>query len=102
MSEGYNGWSNYPTWNVNLWLSNDEGLYNQTTERVRSAIWERYSINVDPRGPVAEALKTWVTEELAPDLGASFAADLLGWALDQVDWREIAAAWIEDVGEQQT
>ena len=24
--EGYNGWRNYPTWAVNLWLSNDEGL----------------------------------------------------------------------------
>ena len=24
----YNGWKNYETWNVILWLDNDEGLYN--------------------------------------------------------------------------
>jgi hypothetical protein len=91
----YNGWKNYPTWAVNLWLANDEGLYHEAVERVSA--WR--AVTESPRVAIADEFKNWVTEDLAPDLGASFAADLLGWALDQVDWFELADAWLESVGE---
>jgi len=32
--EGYSGYENWETWNVSLWLSNDEGLYYRMTDRM--------------------------------------------------------------------
>ena len=30
--ETCNGWANWESWVVNLWLTNDEGIYNETLE----------------------------------------------------------------------
>lgn len=109
--ETYNGWKNYPTWTVNLWLANDEGLYREALERTEDQMSSTRANRSDRpywtleeayRFHVADMLKDWVTDELAPDLGASFAADLLGYALGCVDWEEIADAWIESVNDQVT
>ena len=32
LDTSYNGWENYETWNVALWIGNDEGLYNFARE----------------------------------------------------------------------
>lgn len=97
----YNGWKNYPTWNVHLWLTNDEGLYSYCLEIVRESRKSESKYDVPQRVYLADSLKDLVreTEEdggLLPDLGASLASDLLGYALDCVDWFEIADAFLED------
>jgi hypothetical protein len=38
MTEDYNGWKNYETWNVALYLDNDEGTYLAVREYVRDTL----------------------------------------------------------------
>ena len=91
----YNGWTNYSTWAVNLWLANDEGLYDGVIDQLGGL---RHSADTEARLAyrLAEWLKESVREALEYDEPASMKADLLGYALDLVNWREIAESWIED------
>jgi hypothetical protein len=91
----YNGWSNYPTWAVNLWLSNDERLYNATRDLVASVVYPENEDRI-ARVDVAEALRDFVQDLANQEYEeASFVQDLLGYALAQVAWFEIADAWLE-------
>jgi hypothetical protein len=33
--QGYNGWANYETWNVALWIQNDQSLYSAAVDLLR-------------------------------------------------------------------
>ena len=94
--QGYNGWKNYPTWAVNLWIDNDQGTQSYALEIAENALEDSH-----PRYEVSSQLKHWVREEIETD-DASMASDLLGYALDMVDWYEIADAYLEMAREQVT
>jgi hypothetical protein len=84
----YNGWTNYETWCVHLWLSSEQGTDEQARETVREALAETCDYSDCEHGRIADqqaadgwrvcpicdgkgsgvmfkaadALKTWVTE----------------------------------------
>jgi len=91
----YNGWSNYETWNVALWLSNEQGAYNLQREWAADAV-ETHDGDKDAAiDEVAQCVRDFI-EEGVPNLGASTYSDLLGAALSEVNWYEIAAHSVED------
>ena len=85
----YNGWTNYETWCVKLWLDNEQGSQEWMNEIVLS-----YPDNHE----AATALRDGLADNM-PDLGATLWADLLRSAFDEVNWREIAENVREDIDE---
>jgi hypothetical protein len=78
-----------PTELVDLWLSNDEGLYHAVNELTAST---------EDEYELADAIKELLesTEEYETAVEhASFVSDLLGCAWSEVDWRRIARDWRE-------
>ena len=95
----YNGWTNYETWNVKLWLDNEPCTYElqkelaeQAKETAKVDVWTREETD---RFTLADLLKEWV-EDNRPDIEASMYSDLLGAALSEVNWNEIAETILED------
>jgi hypothetical protein len=90
----YNGWTNYETWCMALWIDNDEDSYCYSRELVRGA--EDGAVSGLSREAIAaEVLKDWM-EEQVPDLEASVWSDLLRAAFSEVDWYEIAENFLSE------
>ena len=118
----YQGWTNYETWAVKLWLDNDEGSYRYCQEMAQEAYDETaegtsayacmtgteiFTREERARYKLAEQLKEQ-HEEGASELldagqdSASVFSDLLNAALFEVNWNEVAESLLEDVDRTKT
>jgi hypothetical protein len=96
----YQGWSNYETWCVKLWIDNEEGSHLYWGERARERYEESKEENDElhaARCALADELKE-AFEDAAPELQGMW-ADLLNAALSEVNWYEMAGSMLEDAKE---
>lgn len=104
----YNGWTNYETWVVKLWMDNEQPsceFWQHETRRIYLASAAHPSLNARLTGhepftqseravlTLAETLKA-SHEDALPEL-QGFAADLLNGAMSAVNWHEIARSLVE-------
>ncbi len=104
MSEKYNGWTNYETWLVNLWLDNGGSGEHWREEAER---WlednredkDAETLRAEGATFIAEGIESEHADALAEIIpGASGVfQDLLSASLRQVNWREIAEHYVDDV-----
>jgi len=71
---GYNGWKNWETWNVALWVQNDEGLYRAAYNSVNN------------RGHLFGAYKAFVHEYLD---GNGETPDGAKWLSNRLNYSEL-------------
>lgn len=98
--EKYNGWSNYPTWCVNLWIDNDETIYNEiyllAEDCYNDAEDEEYHTREERAILDFKSILRNYIEELDYLDNSSMFADLLSWALEEVNWYELSKSIIMD------
>lgn len=105
-TQKYNGWTNYETWNVSLWMGNDQG----THEYWRQVASEAYETEDSDRYftrkeravmALADRLEAEVLEGNPIADQCSLYADILEANLKDVNWYEIAEHWINDLPEDE-
>jgi hypothetical protein len=106
----YNGWTNYETWAVKLWIDNDHGSYdfwNEQADEVIEECGDKFpnafaDEQANRRIMLASRLKEHHEEGAEQFMAnqASVFADLMNSALGSVNWHEIAESLLEHAEER--
>ena len=97
--QGYNGWKNYETWNVKLWLDDEQDTQElqkewlfQAKAAPKNKVWTREETT---RFTLSDIIKAYVQEN-TPEAPPSMYSDLLDSAISEVNWQEIADNILSD------
>ena len=93
----YQGWTNYQTWAVKLWLDNDQGSQELQVEMAKES---KKADEAEWKIDLADMLKQLI-EDGAPEFEASMYSDLLNNALEEINYYEIAEAIINETKENE-
>ncbi len=101
----HNGWKNYETWVVNLWISNDQASARYWDDNAREALEdaiERGNIHGftgslgEPESYAKSSLARRLKDEIENQMPTEgLVSDLVGAALSEVDWYELAGSAID-------
>ncbi len=95
-NETYNGWTNYETWCLNIWIDNDQYLAERKAELVREVTLHYDDKQVYELSLLLESM----VEELKDNaLEVGLLSDLLGGAIGKINFYELAEHYIEDFNE---
>ena len=101
MSERYNGYSNYETWALCLWIDNEEGSQNYWSgiaAEIAANVLAEYDDEAEAKSAAVSDLAVRMEgefEEAMPEVDG-FWSDVLTTALQRIDWREAAATRFDD------
>lgn len=102
MTTRYQSWTNYETWAVALWIDNDEEGQARCRAMARatwgaSEVHETYLTREESaKYAVADQIKDWIEGDIPEAVNGTLYGDLLGAAVSEVNWHEIANHYLTD------